>query len=180
MIVIFYSCPVWPLNIWEFKRRPSASSSAPAGAILCLGINALNMRRRFRSSPSVSLFETIEVATEARAIEAELNFPTDYRYICAGLIASGQLRAGEQLIDVSQAVKPGTLTVFLEPLFEGGLDGVTPGSAVSPAPIPAITTGLRRRNLGPGPGCSSHGRRGGHVPCGAASHTGPGAADQRH
>ena len=93
MIVIFYSCPVWPLNIWEFKRRPSASSSAPAGAILCLGINALNMRRRFRSSPSVSLFETIEVATEARAIEAEFNFPTDYRYICAGLIASGQLRA---------------------------------------------------------------------------------------
>ena len=25
--------------------------------------------------------------------------------------------------------QPGTLTVFLEPLYEGGLDGVTPGSS---------------------------------------------------
>jgi multidrug resistance efflux pump len=44
-------------------------------------------------------------------------------------IAAGQVRAGEQLIDVQQAKKPGTLLVFLEPLYEGGLDGVTPGSA---------------------------------------------------
>jgi multidrug resistance efflux pump len=43
-------------------------------------------------------------------------------------IAAGQFRAGEQLIDVAQAVKPGTIAVVLEPLFEGGLDGVTPGS----------------------------------------------------
>ena len=45
-----------------------------------------------------------------------------------GVIASGQIRAGDQLIDVQQTVRPGTLTVFLEPLYEGGLDGVTPGS----------------------------------------------------
>lgn len=44
------------------------------------------------------------------------------------VIASGQVRAGEQLIDVQQSVKPGTITVFLEPLYENGLDGVTPGS----------------------------------------------------
>lgn len=43
-------------------------------------------------------------------------------------IAAGQIRAGEQLIEVQQAVKPGTLLVFLEPLYENGLDGVTPGS----------------------------------------------------
>jgi multidrug resistance efflux pump len=42
-------------------------------------------------------------------------------------IASGQFRTGEQLIEV-QTAKPGTLLVFLEPLYEGGLDGVTPGS----------------------------------------------------
>jgi multidrug resistance efflux pump len=44
-------------------------------------------------------------------------------------IASGQFRGGEQLIDVAQAVKPGTILTILEPLYEGGLDGVTPGSS---------------------------------------------------
>ena len=45
-----------------------------------------------------------------------------------GVIAAGQVRAGELLIDVQQQAKQGTLTVFLEPLYEGGLDGVPPGS----------------------------------------------------
>ncbi len=44
-------------------------------------------------------------------------------------IATGQIRAGEQLMDVQQVTKPGTLLVFLEPLYEDGLDGVTPGSS---------------------------------------------------
>lgn len=44
-------------------------------------------------------------------------------------IAAGQLRAGEQLIDPQQVRQPGTLLVFLEPLYQGGLDGVTPGSS---------------------------------------------------
>ena len=44
-------------------------------------------------------------------------------------IAAGQFRGGEQLIDPQQVTRPGTIFVFLEPLFEGGLDGVTPGSS---------------------------------------------------
>jgi multidrug resistance efflux pump len=44
-------------------------------------------------------------------------------------IAAGQFRGGEQLIDVQQVKQPGTLLVFLEPLYKGGLDGVTPGSS---------------------------------------------------
>jgi multidrug resistance efflux pump len=44
-------------------------------------------------------------------------------------IAAGQFRGGEQLIDVQQVARPGTLLVFLEPLFKGGLDGITPGSS---------------------------------------------------
>jgi multidrug resistance efflux pump len=43
-------------------------------------------------------------------------------------IAAGQFRGGEQLIDPQQVARPGTLLVFLEPLFKGGLEGVTPGS----------------------------------------------------
>ena len=44
-------------------------------------------------------------------------------------IASGQFRGGEQLIDPLQVTRPGTILVSLEPLYEGGLDGVTPGSS---------------------------------------------------
>ena len=44
-------------------------------------------------------------------------------------IAAGQFRGGEQLVEAQQVTRPGTLLVFLEPLFEGGLDGVTPGSS---------------------------------------------------
>jgi multidrug resistance efflux pump len=43
-------------------------------------------------------------------------------------IAAGQFRGGEQLIDPQQVTRPGTLFVYLEPLYEGGLQGVTPGS----------------------------------------------------
>jgi multidrug resistance efflux pump len=44
-------------------------------------------------------------------------------------IAAGQFRGGEQLIDLQQVTRPGTLLVFLEPLYKGGLEGVTPGSS---------------------------------------------------
>jgi multidrug resistance efflux pump len=45
------------------------------------------------------------------------------------VIAAGQFRGGEQLIDAQQVARPGTLLVYLEPLFRGGLEGVTPGSS---------------------------------------------------
>jgi multidrug resistance efflux pump len=44
-------------------------------------------------------------------------------------IAAGQLRASDQLVDPIQTTRPGTITVFLDPLFEGGLDGITSGSS---------------------------------------------------
>jgi multidrug resistance efflux pump len=44
-------------------------------------------------------------------------------------IAAGQFRGGEQLLEAAQVAKPGTLLVFLEPLYPGGLDDVTPGSS---------------------------------------------------
>jgi len=44
-------------------------------------------------------------------------------------IAAGQVRSGEQLLDPQQVMRPGTILVYLEPLFAGGLEGVTPGSS---------------------------------------------------
>lgn len=43
-------------------------------------------------------------------------------------IAAGQFRSGEQLIEAQNLAKPGTILVFLEPLYKGGLEGVTAGS----------------------------------------------------
>jgi multidrug resistance efflux pump len=45
------------------------------------------------------------------------------------VIAAGQITATDQLTDLSKITKPGTVTVFLEPLYQGGLDGVPPGSS---------------------------------------------------
>src|SRR5260370_22149602 len=44
-------------------------------------------------------------------------------------IAAGQFRGGEQLIEAQNIARPGTIFVFLEPLYNGGLEGVTAGSS---------------------------------------------------
>jgi multidrug resistance efflux pump len=44
-------------------------------------------------------------------------------------IAAGQFRGGEQLIDAQSVTRPGTILTILAPLYEGGLEGVTPGSS---------------------------------------------------
>lgn len=46
-----------------------------------------------------------------------------------GFVAGGQVRASDQLVDIQQFRQPGTVMVRLEPLYEGGLDGVVPGSS---------------------------------------------------
>ena len=45
------------------------------------------------------------------------------------VIATGQFRGGEQLVEPQQIAQQGTLMVFLEPLYQGGLEDVTPGSS---------------------------------------------------
>jgi multidrug resistance efflux pump len=44
-------------------------------------------------------------------------------------IAAGQFRSGEQLVELQNLRQPGTVLAFLEPLYKGGLEGVTPGSS---------------------------------------------------
>ena len=44
-----------------------------------------------------------------------------------------------------KGISPGTIAVFLEPLYEGGLDGVRPAAAASPMPIQATTMRLSRK-----------------------------------
>jgi len=44
------------------------------------------------------------------------------------VIASGQVRASDQLVDAQQLARQGTITAVLEPLYPGQLNGVPPGS----------------------------------------------------
>ena len=46
-----------------------------------------------------------------------------------GFIATGQVRSSDQLLDLQQLRQPGTVLVTLEPIYEGGLADVLPGSS---------------------------------------------------
>ena len=45
-----------------------------------------------------------------------------------GAIAGGQLRPTDQLIDIQDRQRPGTIMAVLEPLYEGHADAIPPGS----------------------------------------------------
>jgi multidrug resistance efflux pump len=45
------------------------------------------------------------------------------------VIAAGQLRPSDQLVDPMQVSRPGAITTYLEPLFQEGLDALPPGSS---------------------------------------------------
>jgi multidrug resistance efflux pump len=45
------------------------------------------------------------------------------------VIAAGQVRGTDQLLDVQQVSQPGTITAYLEPLYAGQFDGIPPGSS---------------------------------------------------
>lgn len=45
-----------------------------------------------------------------------------------GVIASGQLRPTDSLLDLQDRARPGTLAVRMEPLYEDGMKGIMPGT----------------------------------------------------
>ena len=45
------------------------------------------------------------------------------------VIAAGQITGSNMLTEMQKIGPPGTVMAFLEPLYEGGLDGVPPGSS---------------------------------------------------
>ena len=60
------------------------------------------------------------------------------------VIASGQFRPTDQLIDVLQTARPGTITAGLEPLYPGVSRASRPGGAASPMPTLTTMMNLRR------------------------------------
>ena len=65
------------------------------------------------------------------------------------VIAAGQYRPSDQLIDIQERARPGTLTVILEPLYEGQLSSVLPGSKCIANAYTSNHDRLASENLGP-------------------------------
>lgn len=58
------------------------------------------------------------------------------------------MRPTNQLIDVQQIAQGGTLTVFLEPLYPGQLDGLPPGSSCIANAYTSNHEALEAKDLG--------------------------------
>ncbi len=99
----------------------------PAGLLIPSGAGRNRLQAGFGQIEAQVL--KVGLAAEATCVSRPLEIIPLVVTGVQDYIAAGQVRAGEQLVDVQQIAKPGTLLVFLEPLFEGGLDGVTPGSS---------------------------------------------------
>jgi hypothetical protein len=65
------------------------------------------------------------------------------------VIAAGQLRPSDQLVDPIQVSRPGAITAYLEPLFEGGLDALPPGSSCIVNAYTSNHAKLESPDLGP-------------------------------
>ena len=66
------------------------------------------------------------------------------------MIAAGQIRPTDQLIDPLTAVQPGTIAVFMEPLFQGGFDQIPPGGHCIANAYTSNHDRLADENLGTG------------------------------
>ena len=64
------------------------------------------------------------------------------------VIAAGQLRPTDQLVDPMQAPRPGALTAYLEPLFQDGINALR-GAAARSTSTPATTQSCSRPTSAP-------------------------------
>jgi multidrug resistance efflux pump len=64
------------------------------------------------------------------------------------VVAGGQVRPTDQLIDPIQATQPGTITAYLEPLFPGAFDRLPPGSNCTANAYTSYHEELQDPNLG--------------------------------
>jgi multidrug resistance efflux pump len=99
----------------------------PAGILLPAGAGRANLIAGFNQIEAQVM--KVGMTAEATCISKPWTIIPMVVTQVQDFVAAGQVRASEQLIDPQNVTRPGTLTVFLQPMFEGGLEGVTPGSS---------------------------------------------------
>jgi multidrug resistance efflux pump len=117
-------------RVEQFVLKPGdfvSSIMRPAGIIIPKRIGRRQLHAGFGQIEAQVM--KVGMAAEATCMSKPLSIIPLVVVDVQDVIASGQFRAGEQLVDLQQARAPGSITVYLEPLYEGGLNDVTPGSS---------------------------------------------------
>lgn len=117
-------------RVEQFVLKPGdfvSSIMRPAGIIIPKRVGRRQLHAGFGQIEAQVM--KVGMAAEATCMSKPLSIIPLVVVDVQDVIASGQFRAGEQLVDLQQARAPGSITVYLEPLYEGGLDDVTPGSS---------------------------------------------------
>ncbi|HEV2716142.1 MAG TPA: hypothetical protein VGU64_12825 [Terriglobales bacterium] len=99
----------------------------PAGILIPEGAGQQGLQAGFDQIEAQIM--TIGMAAEVTCVSKPFSVIPMVVTSVQNYIAAGQFRGGEQLVDPQQVSRPGTLLIVLEPLYKGGLDGVTPGSS---------------------------------------------------
>ena len=116
-------------NVQQFKLKPGDVVNPilrPAGILVpyASGIG------RFQAAFGQISAQVIEVGmvTEITCASKPLTVIPMVVTEVQGAIAGGQLRPTDQLIDIQDRQRPGTIMAVLEPLYEGHADAIPPGS----------------------------------------------------
>jgi len=117
-------------RVEQFFLRPGdlvAQIMRPAGVLIPKGAGKSSLQAGFGQIEAGVLKEGM-VAEAACISKPWVIIPMVITSV-QDYIAAGQFQGGQQLIEAENAPKPGSILVFLEPLYKNGLDGVTPGSS---------------------------------------------------
>ena len=99
----------------------------PAGILIPEGGGRSSLQAGFRADRGPG-----DETRHGRGSDLHLKTLEDHsagRHKRAGFHRLAQFRTGDVLIDPQDLRKPGSILAFLEPLYKGGLEGVTPGSS---------------------------------------------------
>jgi multidrug resistance efflux pump len=137
-------------HIEQFALRPGdfVNPFRPAGLLIPQGAGRRQIQAGF--SQIEAQIMKVGMAAEVVCISKPLTVIPMVVADVQDFIAAGQFRGGEQLIDAQQVRQPGTLTVFLEPLYANGLEGVTPGSSCIANAYSSNHERLEKESLGLG------------------------------
>lgn len=137
-------------HIEQFALREGDFINAfrPAGLLIPIGAGSRQIQAGF-SQIEAQVIKT-GMAAEVVCISKPLTVIPMVVSDVQDFIAAGQFRGGEQLVEAQQVRQPGTLLVFLEPLYEKGLQGVTPGSSCIANAYSSNHERLEKESLGLG------------------------------
>ena len=117
-------------SVKQFKLKPGDIVNPilrPAGVLVPAGSGVGRIQAGFRQISAQVL--KVGMVTEITCASKPLTVIPMVITEIQGAISSGQLRPSDQLIDLQDRLRPGTIMVVMEPIFAGHADAVPPGSA---------------------------------------------------